>query len=202
MFTNGWYQGYDIASIHSPTDLIDGTVSIIMVALYCGVGVYAHRLAYRLFVHPKFLEKMRLHFKTIMKLNAALIVFLVLAGFVLVQNLSLVRFAYFYQADLPPRNATEPAGVSPCQNIDVPVEICQCFFFFQFVFSLCYLVWNVLLGVCLISVARTHTIDIRRFIYELDCDAHLQDQQFRRQFYAPESLESKDTLRGEAEARK
>ena len=67
------------------SDILSGTVSILMMILYIGLGVYSHRLAFRLFVHPKFLELMRLHSKTIIKLNAAVVVQLILVAFVLVQ---------------------------------------------------------------------------------------------------------------------
>ena len=32
----------------------------------------------------------------------------------------------------------------------------------------------------LVSVARTHTISIRKFICQLDCDAFLNDQEIRK----------------------
>lgn len=90
---------------------------MIMVSLYCGVGVYAHRLAYRLFVHPKFLEKMRLHSKTIMKLNVAIILFLVVASFVLVQNAATVNLAYGFDPTFVPglANQTDVSDINPCQ---------------------------------------------------------------------------------------
>ncbi len=91
VFTNAFFAGYDIMSVHSATDILDGSVTVLMSLLYCGVGVYSHRLAYRLFVHPKFVRKLRLHSKTIMKLNAAIVVFLVISIFVVVQNLSFTR---------------------------------------------------------------------------------------------------------------
>ena len=118
IFTNAFYSGYDITSIHSPTDILDGFISILMVSLYCALGIYAHRLAYRLFVHPKFLENVRLHSKTIMKVNAALIVFLVLAAFVIVQNLTFANYIYGFDDSVPPgKNGTEPSPrVNPCQN--------------------------------------------------------------------------------------
>ena len=118
IFTNAFYSGYDITSVHSPTDILDGLISIIMVSLYCALGIYAHRLAYRLFVHPKFLENVRLHSKTIMKMNAALVVFLVLAGFVVVQNLIFSNCIYGYNENVSPgKNGTEPRpNVNPCQN--------------------------------------------------------------------------------------
>ena len=85
VFTRIWFAGYDIASVHTQSDVLDGTVSIMMMILYIGLGVYSHRLAYRLFVHPKFLELMRLHSKTIIKLNAAVVLQIILVTFVVVQ---------------------------------------------------------------------------------------------------------------------
>ena len=85
VFTRVWFSGYDIASVHTQSDVLDGTVSIMMMILYIGLGVYSHRLAYRLFVHPKFLELMRLHSKTIIKLNAAVVLQIILVTFVIVQ---------------------------------------------------------------------------------------------------------------------
>ena len=67
--TQIWYNGYDISSDMTQTDILDGTAIIIMVSLFISLGVYAHRLAYRLFVHPKFLDMMRLHAKTVVKVR-------------------------------------------------------------------------------------------------------------------------------------
>ena len=204
VFTNAFYSGYDITSVHTPTDILDGIVLVLMVTLYCGIGVYSHRLAYRLFVHPKFLEKVRLHSKTVMKMNAALIVFLTIALFVVVQNLALEKYLWSHVATgngtvvqaLAKNGSNNDVPMNPCQKVQIPLEICQSFFLFQFVYSLFFLLWNALVALVLISVARTHTIDIRRFMRELGIDAHLLDRKFRRNFYNPESRESKDSLGG------
>ena len=204
VFTNAFYSGYDITSVHTPTDILDGIVLVLMVTLYCGIGVYSHRLAYRLFVHPKFLEKVRLHSKTVMKMNAALIVFLTIALFVVVQNLALEKYLWGHVATgngtvvqaLAKNGSNNDVPMNPCQKVQIPLEICQSFFLFQFVYSLFFLLWNALVALVLISVARTHTIDIRRFMRELGIDAHLLDRKFRRNFYNPESRESKDSLGG------
>ena len=63
------FNGYDIASEMTETDILDGTAVVIMVTLFILLGIYAHRLTYRLFVHPKFLDMMRLHAKTIFKVG-------------------------------------------------------------------------------------------------------------------------------------
>ena len=67
LVTQTLFNGYDIASEMSKTDVLDGTALIIIILLFSGLGIYAHRLAYRLFIHPKFLDMMRLHAKTIFK---------------------------------------------------------------------------------------------------------------------------------------
>ena len=61
------FNGYDIASEMTKTDILDGFSVIIMELLFIGLGIYAHRLAFRLFMHPKFRDMMRLHAKTIFK---------------------------------------------------------------------------------------------------------------------------------------
>ena len=73
---------------------MDGIVSIMLISYFCGLGVYSHRLGYRLFVHPKFLDMLRLHSKTIFKLPAALLLFVILSMFVIVLNASTVSYIY------------------------------------------------------------------------------------------------------------
>ena len=125
VFTNAFYSGYDIMSLTTTTDVVDGTVSVLMSVLYCGLGVYAHRLAYRLFVHPKFIEKMRLHSKTVMKVNAALLALVLVGAFVVVQNISMARFmAGYVEVESGTNNATVPVPanvtdvMNPCQKGD------------------------------------------------------------------------------------
>jgi len=35
-------------SKHTKEDILDGTVSVMVMSFFCGLGVYSHRLAYRL----------------------------------------------------------------------------------------------------------------------------------------------------------
>ena len=77
------------------------------------------RICFRLFIHPKFLENVRLHSKTIMKVNAAFIVFLVIAVFVVVQNLWLANYLNGFDdsVDPNPKNGTVPKpDTNPCQT--------------------------------------------------------------------------------------
>jgi len=174
--TNTWICGYNISSIHTKIDILDGTVSIMVMSFFCGLGVYSHRLAYRLFVHPKFLDMLRLHSKTIFKVNSALVIFFVLLSFVSVLNVSTVNYIYTYNSteNITVENNTD---INPCQVVDIAIEVCQVYWICQMVFSVFFLVWNLLVAVVLVSVARTQTINIRRFLKELEGDARLLDKQ-------------------------
>eukprot|EP00088_Acartia_fossae_P009007 TRINITY_DN14341_c0_g1_i8.p1 TRINITY_DN14341_c0_g1~~TRINITY_DN14341_c0_g1_i8.p1 ORF type:complete len:318 (-),score=46.86 TRINITY_DN14341_c0_g1_i8:191-1144(-) len=77
--------------------------------------------------------------------------------------------------------------INPCQVVDISVQVCQVYWICQMVFSVFFLVWNLLVAVVLVSVARTQTISIRRFLKELEADAKLLDNQFRAKFSRNES---------------
>ena len=46
-------------------------------------------------------------------------------------------------------------AMNPCQCVDLPVTVCQVYWSSQLIFSLFFLVWNLLVAVVLVSVART-----------------------------------------------
>jgi len=201
-----WFTGYDIASTRSNVDILDGLTVVVMCFLFAALGIYAHRLATRLFIHPKILDMMRLHSKTVAKLNVSVLVFLMMAMFIVAVNVKLSNFMYFQvdksSSDAPAVNNVTvsaeggfpPGGgnkkpnplindnntVNPCQTIAIPLWICQTYFLSQVVFSLFFLLWNGVVAMVLVSVARTHTVSIRRLICQLDCDAYLIDQQLRK----------------------
>ena len=194
LLTRIWFSGYDISSHTTETDILDGIVAIIIVSLFVCLGIYAQKLAHRVFEHPKLLEMMRLHSKTIAKINAAVLAILVLGGFVVVLNLATINYAYW---DLSPEfsNSSDPDEMNPCQTVEIPLLICQFYFFSQVIFSVFFLLWNALVGAALICVARTHTIAIRRFICQLECDAYLRDTDLRKTLYSQDSQESRDSLK-------
>ena len=85
------------------TDILDGIVAISIVALFVMLGVYSQRLAHKLFEHPKILEMMRLHSKTIMKLNACILLIVILASFTVTLNMATFDYSYF---EVPFDNST------------------------------------------------------------------------------------------------
>ena len=189
LLTKIWFSGFDIKSHMTETDILDGIVAIIMVTLFVTMGIYAQRLAHRLFEHPKILEMMRLHSKTIAKMNAAILTILVLTGFNVVLNLSTIDYSYWTVDNL---NIT--TEVNPCQTVEIPLLICQFYYFSQVIFSLFFLLWNAMVAAALLCVARTHTIAIRRFVCELECDALMRDQKLRETLYNKGSHESQDHM--------
>jgi len=188
--TNAWYCLYAVMSRHTRSDILDGTVSIMVMTFFCGLGVYSHRLAYRLFVHPKFLDMLRLHSKSVMKINAAFLLFIILSSFVTVLNVATINYSYSFQdnATLVTIPGPQFAKISnatllnPCQTVEIQVEICQIYWASQMVFSLFFLVWNLLVAVVLVSVARTQTINIRKFLRELEQDAFLLDRKLQASY--------------------
>ena len=201
LLTRVWFSGYDIQTDTTETNILDGFVAVLMVTLFVTLGVYAQRLAHRLFDHPQIMENMRLHSKTVAKVNAALLTFICMIGFVFVVNWGTFNYTYFYDSNFNMTNfdkKTDSANISaynPCQTVGIPVEICQVLYFSQLVFSVFFLLWNGMVAVVLISVARTHTISIRKFIGELEVDACLHDQKLRESLYSKGSHEAKDSFK-------
>ena len=206
LLTRIWFSGYDIESETTETNILDGFVAVLMVTLFVTLGVYAQRLAHRLFDHPQILENMRLHSKTVAKVNAALLAFICIIGFVFVLNWGTLNYTYFYNPDFDNMTnqnnqnganlvVTNISDYNPCQTVGIPVEICQVLYFSQVVYSAFFLLWNGMVAVVLISVARTHTISIRRFISELEVDACLHDQKLRETLYSKGSKEAKDSFK-------
>jgi len=201
--TNGLISGYNVMSKHTKEDILDGTVSVMVMSFFCGLGVYSHRLAYRLFVHPKFLDMLRLHSKTIMKLNSALVIFLILSSFVAVFNVATINNTYSFVENVTivnpndnpaPKPSYNESDLNPCQLVEMDASICQIYWASQLLFSLHFLVWNLLVAVVLVSVARTQTISIRKFLRELEQDAILLDRQLHAS-YGKQVSNSQDNLK-------
>ena len=86
-------------------------------------------------------------------------------------------------------------GVNPCEVAGMSVGICQTYWVSQVIFSLFFLVWNTLVAVVLVSVARTQTIQIRKFLQELEHDALLLDQKLTASYGSQGLKANKDDLK-------
>jgi len=141
----------------------------------------------------------------VMKMNSALVIFIILSSFVAMLNVSTVEYVYSYNYNSSlvdtmydskdsgpqPNPITNGSSVNPCQLVEINIEICQIYWVTQMIFSVFFLVWNLLVAVVLVSVARTQTINIRRFLKELEHDAILLNQKLQVSF----GKSSKDDLK-------
>lgn len=142
-------------------------ISIFLVVSWCIFGLYGRRLARRLFSHPAFIKDIRMHSKTLLKINAAALAIILGAVFLSVN-------AYSSRAMIQGET---------CALIGFPRAICTMHFFLHVIYSVFSLMWHGLVCMVLVSVARTHTIGIRRFIKELEADAVSYEICNAKQYY-------------------
>ncbi|XP_045115802.1 uncharacterized protein LOC123507183 isoform X1 [Portunus trituberculatus] len=163
--TNWWFTGFDIASDYTKTTVIDGSVSIFYTLLWGALGLYANKLAYKLFSHKKFLDMLRLHSKTILKLNASVVLFTLMLLIAIFNDI----------------NAFQDFMDETCHTVGVEVIVCKARYIFRVVYSIFAVLWNYLVAFVLVSTCRTHVIGIRRFMKTLEKDARIYEARFMGQ---------------------
>ncbi|XP_033097757.1 uncharacterized protein LOC117101789 [Anneissia japonica] len=152
--TNTWYTFADVKSRNTKFDVLNATVILSLTYAFCGIALYANQLAYKLFTSKVLVDSVRLHSKTMFKINIGILI--LVCGLVFIG-------LYDYQM----YNNFKP---SYCLNVSVPVPICHVMYPSHVMLSAFCLLWNLLVGIVCISVCRTHTHSIRRFLLELDMD--------------------------------
>ncbi|CAH1772979.1 unnamed protein product [Owenia fusiformis] len=152
-----WYTFYDIKSEYTKSTVLTGTVSIIIGMIWCSLGIYANHLSYVLFSNSKFLDSVRMHSKTIFKLSSAMLMMILSTTFIIMNNAKNVNIL----------------DESFCGKVSLNPIVCYFLYGFRVGFSIFALLWNIMVATVLLSVCRTHTIGIRRFIKELEEDGKL-----------------------------
>lgn len=160
--SNIWFVVYDILSPNTPQDIPGGTICIFMVFCWCAFGYYCKDLCSRLFCHPRFLKDVRMHSRTVFKINAALLIFL----------LGSVFTAANVEEDLSFLNQNY------CEKIDADPIVCTVLSISSITFSVFTLIWHSLVSFVFISVCRTHTIGLRRYIREIEHDAAICERRY------------------------
>ncbi|KAL3249655.1 hypothetical protein MRX96_055865 [Rhipicephalus microplus] len=120
-----------------------------------------------LFSHPAFIKDIRMHSKTLLKINAAALAIILGAVFLAVNA---------YSSRIMIQGET-------CVPIGFPRAICTMHFLLHVIYSIFSLMWHGLVCMVLVSVARTHTIGIRRFVKELEADAVSYEACNAKQYY-------------------
>ena len=140
MFT--WYTVFDIVSRYTKSTVLTGLVAIIIVIYWSSLGVYGNRLAAKLFASETFLSSVRMHSRTLFKISAVGIMTIVAVLALGLNNYeAVVRYSGQH-----------------CRNVSVSYAVCTTMVVARCSYSLVCMLWNVLVGLVLLSVCRTHTI--------------------------------------------
>lgn len=137
-----WYVVYDIISPQTPRDIPGGSVSILLVYFWCGFGYYCKDLSSRLFLHQRFLKDIRMHTRTVFKINGAILVF-ILGFFFTLANV--IECLDWFNEEY-------------CDKIELHPVACHIMTTSSIVFSIFTLIWHSLVSFIFMSVCRTHTI--------------------------------------------
>ncbi|XP_050735308.1 uncharacterized protein LOC127007891 isoform X2 [Eriocheir sinensis] len=169
ILSNWWFYGYDMASDYTKTTVIDAAVSMFYTLLWGALGLYSNKLAFKLFSHTKFLDMLRLHSKTILKMNASVVLFSLMLLIVIFNNIS----------------AFPDFRAKACEAVGVEVLVCRTRYIFRVIYSFFAVLWNYLVAFVLVSTCRTHVIGIRRFMKALEKDARTYESGLMGQAQPP-----------------
>ncbi|XP_046581509.1 uncharacterized protein LOC124288960 isoform X2 [Haliotis rubra] len=153
--TGAWYNVCDILSEYSKTTVLIGTVTMMIGFGWILLGVYAHKLAGKLFSNKNFAESVRMHSKTFLKISTA--------GLMSLLGLGLVGINSYDGFDL--------YLSSTCTKIQLQPIVCHIQYVSKTFYALLCVLWTLLVGFVMLSVCRTHTIGVRRFMREMTMDA-------------------------------
>ncbi|CAG5134553.1 unnamed protein product, partial [Candidula unifasciata] len=174
-----FFNVYDTLSEFTKTTVLICIAKTILGLYWIGLGIYANTLATRLFSNKRMVDCIRLHSKTIFKVNTAIIVMLLS---VTVMVINLYSSHHLLETHMP-SNGTLVSDAN-CVSVGVNVFLCKVYFGSKIVYSCFCLLWNLLVVGIFLSVCRTHTISIRKFMKEL-----LYDSKIYLEFYKIEALE-------------
>ncbi|KAL8574815.1 hypothetical protein ACOMHN_031922 [Nucella lapillus] len=162
-----FYTFFDIQSEFSRTTVLLGSVQIIIGLAWACMGVYSHKLAGRLFLNQNFLECVRVHSKTFLKISTTWLVLVMVAAVIAVN--CYMAWPTFYN--------------DTCGTVQIEILVCQVFFVGRVVYAGLTMVWNFIVIYVLFSVCRTHTVGIRQLMRELNADAKWYEDYCLQQFH-------------------
>ena len=137
-----WFTWLDVKSDFTKSTAMTGTMSVLLAFYWCALGIFANRLAKKLFRSRTFVDSVRMHSKRILKISGSVLLF-ILATIILSLN------SYGVYQDY---------SLERCENVTAPKEICPIIVISRVSFSIFNVVWNLLVGMVMLSVCRTQTI--------------------------------------------
>ncbi|XP_059144737.1 uncharacterized protein LOC131931924 isoform X2 [Physella acuta] len=162
---------YDSLGKFSKTTVLVGIAKSVLGLYWIGIGIYANSLAARLFSNKRMVDCIRLHSKTFLKISTVLII-VILSMIVIATNL----YTNIYLLDNKASGNETGVVDSNCATIGSQVILCQIYFGSKVFYSILCLTWNLLVACIYLSVCRTHTISIRRFMKELMYDTKIFEE--------------------------
>jgi hypothetical protein len=91
IMSNFWFSVYNTISVKTHDDVISGFVSVLISVCWVSLGLYARKRALKLLRSPHIVPMIRLHARTVFKLNASLVLGSLLLAFVVLSNVSATR---------------------------------------------------------------------------------------------------------------
>ncbi|RUS76129.1 hypothetical protein EGW08_016099, partial [Elysia chlorotica] len=150
------FNVFDVMSELTRTTLMVAICKSLLGAYWVGLAIYARSLAVRLLSNALFVQCIRMHTKTIFKINAAVII-LVLSVTVASFNIYLTR-NILDNGHTPTDTGTSNIMDGNCETAGLHRYICEVYFLARIVLMFFALAWNLLVVSILLSVCRTHTI--------------------------------------------
>lgn len=141
------HQIYDIKSKMTNTSVMMGITNVLIGFIWICLGLYSQKLAARLFSNRNFVECVRLHSRTFLKISVAGIFIFFSIGVMGINTY--VSYRNF--------------GPKHCDKLKLNRYVCHVLFSSHVAFTFISLSWNVLVGCTLLAVCRTHTIGKHRF---------------------------------------
>ncbi|CAG0892466.1 unnamed protein product [Darwinula stevensoni] len=139
---NAWFVVSNVRSSFTSDDIIDGTMSIFLSVGWSYLGLYSFALSQRVYRDRMYLPMLRLHAKTVMRVDTVAIVCLLMIAFTVLNDV----------------NAFEQWQGGTCKKVELDPIVCKVRYVSRVVSSAAFLVWNLLAAMALTSVCKTHTM--------------------------------------------
>jgi len=189
------FLGYNAVSSMTTLTTIEASLQIGNCLFGTSLGVYANRMAVKLFGYQKLIDSIRMHTKSVFKIRASTWAMLLLLGFISADFYDRYMEILVEPNSRPiptsPSNSSVFIAASPnpldhgyvtsCENLELPSFVCILDVYTRLAFSTVAGIWNLLVLIVILSICRTHTVGIRRFIRELEADGKVIENHYRSQ---------------------
>lgn len=136
------YYYFDVINTQTAFDALSYFITVIMAFGFFFIGLYGNTLARKLLSNRVFVQSLRLHSRTVLKISAPIVLSVIGVGLLVlfeVSNQKIYRNEY-------------------CKKINLPPMLCHFRYIAQILFAILAFLWNFLIALICFSACRTHTI--------------------------------------------